>query len=159
MRNPFVNYWRLQSKPYAGTFGNIDEKFQILESIYSSGDYDCVLLYEDCLINPARFIESARKLEYGVEESFFEFRRDASEILEANRAASSWFRKPGRWGFGNIHFETENKRFNYSQSEGVIRAKKELAELGKIPEEVLLKVRDIAPGLCELYEQRHPEYC
>ncbi|GAG79681.1 unnamed protein product, partial [marine sediment metagenome] len=139
LRNPYHNYSSLEKKEWANRGGAINEKFELLEEIFKNREkFDLVILYEDFVLNPLKFLMQIEKLDFGVEKEFFEFKRTRKEIFGFNLKNSEWCKKR-QWRFGNIHGDKIDTSLVFKQ----------------INLEDKEKIKKLCPSLCEFYETKN----
>ncbi len=140
LRHPYHNYASLKKKWHANSGGTIDEKFELLEEIFKNREkFDLVILYEDFVLNPLKFLNQIKKLNFGVKKEFFEFKRTKEKISDFNLKNSEWFRKGGPGGWGMIHGEKIDTSLVFKQ----------------INLEDKEKIKKLCPSLCDFYETKN----
>ena len=134
LRHPYYNYVSLKNKSHINKGGAIDEKFRLLEEIFKNREkFDLVVLYEDFILNPSKFLNQMKKLNFGVKKEFFEFKRTKGEILKFNFGNC----KCRDWLWGLMHGEKIDTTLVFKQT---------------ITSEDKEKVKELCPSLCEFYE-------
>jgi len=111
LRDPRDNYASLATKNYRDGSGLMDEKFALLEGIFTEHDrYDAVIHYEDFVARCPLVIETVNRLGWPVEESFYAFERRHEEIF-----ADLWQHLPQLFQemelvFGNVRGKEVSQR-------------------------------------------------
>lgn len=83
LRDPRDIYMSLRTKPYRNYAGLMEEKFQILDHMFTERDrFDAVIHYEDFVTRQANISGTMRRLGWPVEPEYYTFRRTHNEIME-----------------------------------------------------------------------------
>lgn len=144
LRNPYLNYHSLQSKPYATDWGSVDSKFEALEQCFSerTDHFDTVIHYEDFLFQPHKVIEQLNDLDLGFNGNHLRMPRSLGQIYLHNLTHWPWsFRN--YWSFGNIHVKSRREPPSVEK----------FTDLSRVPDEMIAKVDSLCPTLCRHYRE------
>lgn len=139
LRDPHDNYQSLKSKSYRNYSGLMEEKFLLIDQIFSERDsFDAVIRYEDFVARDPRVLETINRLGWPVDESFFTYRRRHEELLKA-----LWDHVPDIWErmefvMGNVRERQVDVKFRDKPREEAIEA----------------RLRNLCPRLLDFYRRR-----
>ena len=110
IRNPYNNYHSLMGKPYANSSDRIDDKFRLMDKIFTSRErFDAVISYEDFIHKQQDTSQLMASLGWSLPIDSYDFPRSSRVISMFNRHYSDWCRNNpaapgprGGWGMGNI---------------------------------------------------------
>ena len=84
LRDPHDNYQSLRTKNYRNYSGLLDEKFQILEQVFTQKEFfDAVIKYEDFVVRSPCILNTVSALGWPVHESYFTYHRRHDDLLRA----------------------------------------------------------------------------
>jgi hypothetical protein len=119
LRHPVDTYYSLAGKTYANESGLIDEKFAILEEVFSAGaGFDHIVYYEDFVFSPRGLIDLCCSIGWPITCDALLFHRTQREIQDANAAACPGIHERLKYGVGNVHWGLLRNRVKFSQPWG-----------------------------------------
>lgn len=140
IRNPYNNWVSLSGKSWKKENGTMEQKFAIMEDCFVNQDrFDTVVKYEDFVGDKQGTMEKLSA--YGVEDYFFDFKRQPLHIRRFNNAHSR---------------ECVQKKFKYNTGKLHIRSKDVISKSyvkKVIPPKLDVKLNGICPELCKHYDQ------
>ncbi len=87
LRHPVVNYRSLVTKSYRHHSGFMEEKFPLLEQVFTAGNgYDTVVYYEDLLFDPIGTLSAVSALGWTCDPSFLTLPRTHRDMVTFNEA-------------------------------------------------------------------------
>ncbi len=82
LRDPHDNYQSLKSKNYRNYSGLMEEKFLILDQVFAERErFDAVIRYEDFVARDPSVLSTMTRLDWPVEESFYNYKRRHEELM------------------------------------------------------------------------------
>jgi len=82
LRHPVANYRSLSTKSYRHHCGFMEEKFPILDKVWSDRSaYDAVLHYEDLIFDPERTLEKVSQLGWRCDPGFLKLPRTYEDMV------------------------------------------------------------------------------
>ena len=101
LRHPGANYRSLASKSYKNHCGFIEEKFILLDQIFSArSDFDSVLYYEDLIFNPEKTLQAVADLGWPCDPGFLRMPRNAADMIAANQRRYPFLADRLQYGIG-----------------------------------------------------------
>jgi hypothetical protein len=102
LRHPEVNYRSLEQKRYRHQCGFMEEKFAILDRVFTArAGFDAVWYYEDLILDPGGMHASIKQLGWPLEGRFPRFRRRHREIVSLNDRRYPGLAGRLEYGMGN----------------------------------------------------------
>jgi hypothetical protein len=137
LRHPQTNYRSLAAKIYRNHCGFIEEKFAVLNRVFSDrAAYDSLLHYEDLIFDPQGSGRALESLGWGWDAGFLKFWRTQQQIEAYNNAHFPGIAERLDYGVGNHHFG------------GLRPSLADLTDVGECSE----TVRAWCPAVAEHYE-------
>ena len=137
VRDPVAVYASLSSKPYANTFGSLDEKVAQFDEDFADFPRDLVVRYEDFVYGDAATLGAIKALGWPCSTGYYTLKRTLADIADFGCRVSAVVRQTfdNGWGFGNITGQTISKAFS----------------LGDYPSELREHVVRLSPRLARYY--------
>jgi hypothetical protein len=103
LRHPVANYRSLSTKDYQNHCGFIEEKFALLDDVFSRRSmFDAVIHYEDLIFDPIAALDPVTKLGWQCEPDFLTLRRTGLDIMRTNEARYALLPIRLKYGMGGL---------------------------------------------------------
>lgn len=139
LRDPRDNYQSLRTKPYRHFSGLMEEKFEVLESVFlCRHQFDAVIHYEDVVNRAPTMLVTMADLGWPIQPDYFQFRRSYNELLGSLWEAEPHLQQEMETAFGNARGRELTDRFRDQPWDKTVES----------------RVETLCPKLLEYYRNR-----
>jgi len=103
LRHPVANYRSLTTKRYRNHDGFMEEKFAILDRVFSEkSTYDMIVYFEDLVLDPLNTLIEISKSGWSCDPNFLDFSRTPKDIVEFNESRLPFLKNRLEYGVGHF---------------------------------------------------------